>query len=432
MTTLGEIFRRYGPAYRARYGSTLSESQLQAMHAIAQCRTEALGGHVYSCPDCQTTRYSYHSCRNRHCPTCQQEASQTWLAEQQALLLPVPYFLVTFTLPAELRAVAHQHPETIYPLLFQAAAAALQQLAHDPRFLGGQIGMLGVLQTWTRDLRYHPHIHFLVPALALSPDRKRWLVGNGDFLVHVKPLGQLFRAKFRAGLAKTPWMREVNARAWKQSWVVDCRPVGSGATALKYLAPYIFRIALSNNRIERVANDEVTFHYTDGKTGQKKRTTLPVEAFISRFLAHVLPKGFVKVRYYGLLCPSKRQLLKEARSSLMLRQAPLELPAQAAAPESGRAEPKVRCCPSCGQEMQLVKTLQPQRGRERPPGSVPQPMSRGPPRSTCAHAELVSATRCASRIWLMACALVVVTSLANDHGSSARSTKPPKDVTIRA
>jgi hypothetical protein len=318
MITLGEIFRRYGSTYRARAGSTLSESQIQAMQAIAQCRTEVLGGHVYCCPECQTSRYSYHSCRNRHCPTCQQEASEAWLAAQQALLLPVPYFLVTFTLPAELRTIARQQPETIYPLLFHAASAALQQLAHDPRFLGGQMGMLGVLQTWTRDLRYHPHVHFLVPALALAPEGQRWLVGKRDFLVHVKPLGQLFRAKFRAGLAKTPWTREVNTRAWTQSWVVDCRPVGSGTTALKYLAPYIFRIALSNNRIERVADDEVTFRYTDGKTGAKQRTTLPVDAFISRFLAHVRPKGFVKVRSYGLLHPSKRQLLKQARSVLML------------------------------------------------------------------------------------------------------------------
>lgn len=379
MTTLGELFRRDGPAYRARLGSSLSDSQHQAMQAIAQCRTEALGGHVYTCPECQTTRYSYHSCRNRHCPTCQQEASATWLVSQQALLLPVPYFLVTVTLPAELRAIARQHPEALYPLLFHASSTALQQLARDRRFLGGQIGMLGVLQTWTRDLRFHPHIHFLVPALALSAEGKRWLVGKRDFLVHVKPLGQLFRARFRAGLAKTPWAHEVNPRAWKQSRVVDCRPVGSGATALQYLAPYIFRIARCNNRIERVANDEVTFRYTDGKTGQKKRTTLPVEAFISRFLAHVLPKGFVKVRYYGLLCPGKRRLLAEARSILRLRQAVVEPPVQAVAPQPQRAAPDVRCCPSCGQEMQLAQTLQPQRRREQALQPVPQATSRGPP-----------------------------------------------------
>ncbi len=380
MTMLGEIFRRYGPAYRARFGRSLSPSQLQAMQAIAQCRTEALGGHVYTCPFCQVTRYSYHSCRNRHCPTCQQDATQVWLAEQHALLLPVPYFLVTFTLPSELRAIARQQPETIYPLLFRTSAAALQQLAQDPRFLGGQIGMLGVLQTWTRDLRYHPHVHYLVPALALAPDGTRWQLGNSDFLVHVKPLGDLFRAKFRVGLRQTPWAGQVDAHAWAKSWLVDCRPVGSGASALKYLAPYIFRIALSNNRIERVANEAVTFRYTERKTGAQKRATLPVDVFIGRFLAHVLPKGFVKVRSYGLLHPSKRQLLAEVRSILALQQTAPSHPHAVAAPESLVAVPDVRRCPSCGQPMQLVQTLPAKRQQERPVAMVGEPLSRGPPK----------------------------------------------------
>ena len=379
MTTLGDIFRHYGPAYRARFGRSLSASQLQAMQAIAQCRTEALGGHVYTCPSCQTTRYSYHSCRNRHCPTCQQEATQAWLAEQQGLLLPVPYFLVTFTLPSELRALARQQPETIYPLLFRTSAAALQQLAQDPRFLGGQIGMLGVLQTWTRDLRYHPHVHYLVPALALASDGKRWLIGKHDFLVHVKPLGELFRAKFRLGLRQTPWAGQIHACAWAKPWVVDCRPVGNGTSALKYLAPYIFRIALSNNRIERVANDAVTFRYTEGKTGAQKRATLPVDTFIGRFLGHVLPKGFVKVRSYGLLHPSKRRLLAEVRSILALGQAVPPQPRAAAAPEPLVVVPDVRRCPSCGQPMQLVQTLQPQQHHQQVLTPVGEPSSRGPP-----------------------------------------------------
>jgi hypothetical protein len=383
MTTLGEIFRRYGPAYRARFGRTLSASQLQALQTIAQCRTEALGGHVYICPACQFTRYSYHSCRNRHCPTCQQDATQAWLVEQQALLLPVPYFLVTFTLPSELRALARQQPQTLYPLLFRTSATALQQLAQDPRFLGGQIGMLGVLQTWTRDLRYHPHVHYLVPALALAPDRKRWLVGKSDFLVHVKPLGELFRAKFRVGLRQTPWAGQVDARAWAKPWVVDCRPVGSGASALKYLAPYIFRIALSNNRIEQVANDAVTFRYTEGKTGAQKLATLPVDTFIGRFLAHVLPKGFVKVRYYGLLHPSQRQLLTEVRSLLALDQAAPTWPRAAAAPEPLVTVPHVDRCRLCGQPMHLVQTLLPKRQQERLVAMVAEPSSRGPP-----HAEV--------------------------------------------
>jgi hypothetical protein len=383
MITLGEIFRRYGPAYRVRCGHALSTSQLQAMQAIEACRTEALGGHVYTCSSCQFTRYSYHSCRNRHCPTCQQDATQAWLDMQHALLLPVPYFMVTFMLPSELRARARAHPETLYPLLFRTSAAALQQLAQDPRFLGGQIGMLGVLQTWTRDLRYHPHVHYLVVALALTPDAKRWLVGKHDFLLHVKPLGQLFRAKFRVGLGQTPWADQVDARAWAKSWVVDCRPVGTGVSALKYLAPYIFRIALSNNRIEQVANGEVTFRYTEGKTGAKKRATLPLNTFIGRFLAHVLPKGFVKVRSYGVLAVGKRRLLAEVRSILALRQAVPPPPRTAAAPEPLVAPPQadVRRCPSCRQPMQLVQTLPPKRQHERQAVMVGEVSSRGPPHS---------------------------------------------------
>jgi hypothetical protein len=295
--------------------------------------------------------------------------------------LPVPYFLVTFTLPSELRAIARTHPETIYPLLFRTSAAALQQLAQDPRFLGGQIGMLGVLQTWTRDLRYHPHVHYLVPALALTPDAKRWLVGKHDFLLHVKPLGELFRAKFRAAVRQTAWAGQVDARAWAKSWVVDCRPIGSGVSALKYLAPYIFRIALSNNRIERVANETVTFRYTEGKTGAQKQATLPVDTFIGRFLAHVLPKGFVKVRYYGLLHPSQRQLLAEVRGLLALYHPPPPPSSMAAASEPLVTAPAVGRCPSCGQPMQLVQTLPPKRQHARVVAMVGEVSSRGPPKS---------------------------------------------------
>ena len=296
MTTLGAIFRRYGPQYRARYGHHMSADQHVAMHATLHCRTEALGGHVYACPSCQVMRYSYHSCRNRHCPTGQQDATQAWLAEQHALLLPVPYFLVTFTLPSELRALARQQPETLYPLLFRASAAALQQLAHDPRFLGGQIGMLGVLQTWTRDLRFHPHVHYLVPAIARAADGMLRRPRNPAFLVAAKPLAMLFRAKLRAALQQTNLYQDIPHETWQQAWVVDCRRVGSGAAALKYLAPYIFRVALSNNRIERLADDQVTFRYIEAATGRTKHCMLPADTFIRRFLEHVVPKGFVKVR----------------------------------------------------------------------------------------------------------------------------------------
>jgi hypothetical protein len=335
------------------------------MTAIAQCRTAALGGHVATCATCATVRYSYHSCRNRHCPTCQQDAAQTWLARQHNLLLPVPYFLVTFTLPSELREVARQHQRRIYRLFFRTSAAALQQLAQDPRFVGGQIGMLGVLQTWTRDLRYHPHIHYLVPAVGLVADGT-WVVGNRRFLVHAKPLAILFRATFQAAMRHTTLHAQVPAATWQQAWVVDCRAVGSGHTALRYLAPYIFRVALSNNRIVALANDAVTFRYQDGNTRQRKTCTLPAAEFMQRFLQHVLPKGFVKVRYYGLFSPGKRRLLAYLRHLLVLTTG---MAGPAARSQPPTTLPHLPVCPVCGQLMQVVPLL-PRRSRG-PPGSAP-------------------------------------------------------------
>jgi hypothetical protein len=233
MVELADIFRQYGPAYRAKFAEQLLPSQLAAMRAIEQCRTEVLGGHVYYCPACEETCYSYHSCRNRHCPKCQHNAAQVWLEKQRDLLLPVPYFLVTFTLPAGLRAVAYRHQQVLYDLLFRTSAEALQQLALDPRFVGGRSGLFGVLQTWTRDLRFHPHIHFLVPGGGLAPDGETWRRAKNHFFVHVKPLARLFRAKFRDALRKTGLFAQVAPATWSQDWVVDCRPVGTGESALK-------------------------------------------------------------------------------------------------------------------------------------------------------------------------------------------------------
>ncbi len=371
MTTLGEIFRRYGPAYRDQCGLRLSASQRAAMAAIEQCRTEALGGQVYTCPRCATRRYSYHSCRNRHCPTCQHDQAQRWLAKQQALLLPVPYFLVTFTLPAQLRALARQHPRQLYSVLFRSSATALQQLAADPRFLGGQLGMVGVLQTWTRDLRYHPHIHYLVPAGAYAPADGRWLPAKGRFLVHVKPLAKLFRGKVRAALQQLGWARELPAATWSIAWVVDCRAVGSGAAALTYLAPYVFRVALSNKRIVAVVNDQITFCYRDAATKKTKRSTVAATEFIGRFLQHVLPKGFVKVRYFGLFRPGNRAVLAQVRALLAVPTAPCSASqggATVAVTGGEQMVPLALRCPVCGTQMELTQTL-PSTSRS-PPGEL--------------------------------------------------------------
>jgi hypothetical protein len=267
------------------------------------------------------------------------------------LLLPVPYFLITFTLPSELRDVAYRHQRTVYKLLFRASAAALMQLARDPRFLGGQIGMLGVLQTWTRDLRFHPHIHYLVPAVGVSATGGICRPRNSAFLVPVKALAILFRAKLRAALRQSPLYAQVDAATWRQAWVVDCRPVGNGAAALKYLAPYIFRVALSNNRLVGVQDDRVTFRYRDGTSKQLRTCTLPALSFLGRFLQHVLPKGFVKVRYYGLFSHRQQAQLAAVRAQL-LRTERVAAPGRSPAlpPRLPERAPVMRC-PVCGQPM---------------------------------------------------------------------------------
>jgi len=333
------------------------------MQAIEQCRTEALGGQVYYCDACDEALYSYHSCKNRHCPKCQNDAAQDWLERQRDLLLPVPYFMLTFTLPAGLRAVARSHQKLIYNLLFRASAAATQKLARDPRFVGGKIGMIGVLHTWARDLSYHPHVHYLVPAGGLAPDGESWLSSRERFLVHVKPLSILFRAKFRDALKETDLFDQVPHDVWNQGWVVHCQPVGRGEAALKYLAPYIFRVAISNNRILEVKDGSVTFRYTASDTGQTRYCTLTAEEFIRRFLQHVLPKGFVKVRYYGLFSSGNRPLLAQVRQLLGGTGSPQ--PTQSR-PEDATPPDRTHYCPKCGKRMVLLQIIRP-RGRC-PPG----------------------------------------------------------------
>lgn len=268
MSTLAEIVHEYGASYREKFDDRLLPSHRRALRDIAQCRTGVLGGHVYHCATCDETHYQYHSCQNRHCSQCQHNAAQEWLAKQQALLLPLPYFMVTFTLPATLREVARGNQRTIYNLLFRTSAAALQELARDPRYVGGQIGLVGVLHTWGRNLSYHPHVHYLVPAGGLTADVQQWHTARHNFLVPVRALSRLFRAKFRDALKRTDLFDSVPVETWHSEWVVHCQPVGNGLSALNYLAPYIFRVAISNNRILKSAGGKVTFRYRVADTKQ--------------------------------------------------------------------------------------------------------------------------------------------------------------------
>jgi len=341
------------------------------MEKIIACRTEELGGEVFLCEPCQEYRYSYHSCQDRHCPKCGNDKADDWLAMQNALLLPVKYFMLTFTLPDTLNAVARSNQAFIYSIFFQTAAAALQKLARDPKFLGGQLGFFGVLQTWARDLAYHPHLHFIVAGGGLSPDGTTWLPVRGKFLVPVKALSKIFRAKFRDALKKKKpeLFRHLPPETWKKDWVVDCRPVGSGERALKYLAPYIFRVAISNRRLSKLENGHVTFQYRDGESKQFKIKTVTAEEFIRRFLQHVLPPRFIKVRYYGFLSARHRPRLEKVKELLNVKPVATE-PTNAAGPtdpedtEAPEAwEAHVMRCPKCGGVMKLIDEIAPKRTR---------------------------------------------------------------------
>jgi hypothetical protein len=269
------------------------------------------------------------------------------MQKQHNRLLPTHYFLVTFTLPGELRLIARSNQKVIYNLLFKSSAAALQKLAKDPRFVGGDIGMMGGLHTWQRDMRFHPHVHFIVPGGGLSLDRSKWLPSKADFFVPVEALSPIFRAKFRDALKKTDLFDYVPAEVWLKDWVVHCKPVGNGNNALKYLAPYIYRIAITNNRIEKLENGQVSFRFKNSDTNQWQTATLPVFDFIHRFLQHVLPKGFVKIRYYGFLSPNKRNLLAVAK--YLLGDSP--------GPEVTPTLSQQYICPDCGAKLRWVKSL---------------------------------------------------------------------------
>jgi DNA-directed RNA polymerase subunit M/transcription elongation factor TFIIS len=317
MIELADIFRRHGPEYRAKFQDRMPQSHLDAMEAIEQCRTEALGGQVYQCMACGEPEYSYHSCQNRHCPKCHTDEATQWLEKPRELLLPVPSCLVTFTLPEELRPVARSQQKRIDNLLFQTSAAALKVLAMAPPYLGGQIGMVGVLHTWTRAMAYHPHIPSLVPGGAPSPQGSPWLSPRDDsWLVPVRALSKIFRGQFTEALTKAGLLDQVPSHVGPKEWVTHGESAGTGTEVLTYLAPYIRRIAITNNRIDKLEDGQVTFRFKESGSQAWKHLTLPAEERIRRFLQHVLPKGLIKVSYYGFLSPHCRQSLAQIRRLL--------------------------------------------------------------------------------------------------------------------
>ena len=334
MLELAEIFRDAGPAYVQAHAERMLPSHRRAMHDIVRCRTPALGGSLYRCDDCGALDYAYHSCRNRHCPKCQEERAQVWLARVRTRLLPCDHYLLTFTHPHQLCAVARSHQEIIYAALLREAAAAVQTLADDRTWVGGTLGIMAVLHTWSRPVEYHPHAHLLVTAGALAPDGTAWVKpAHARFLMPGYALSPIFRAKMRDAVARAGLAGAVDPRVWERSWTVHLQQIGRGEHAAHYLSRYVYHVALTNHRLERVEHGRVTFRYTHARTQETRRVTLPVHAFMARFLQHVLPRGFTKIRYYGLLSPTGRAELERARHLLALHAAAPARPC-AATPET--------------------------------------------------------------------------------------------------
>jgi hypothetical protein len=365
MIEVADILRLHGPAYRQHH--VLLPSQQRVIEDLVRCRTAACGGQLYRCDHCGQEHYSYHSCRNRHCPKCHREQTECWLSHHRARLLPCAYYLLTFTLPAPLRSLAYAQQKALYGLLLSSAAAALQKLAWDPRYVGGRLAMLAVLHTWTRALLYHPHVHLLVSAGGLSRDCQQWIgARNPAFLVPCFALSKIFRGKFRSGLKKLGWLGPVPSAVWKQNWVVHCQHAGQGQKVLDYLGRYVFRVAITNSRLERFEQGQVTFRYRDNRSQQIQHLRLGAGEFIGRFLQHVLPRGLVKVRSYGLFSANSADKLEKARTLLQAQRAasahqPLSF-GDTGSSTSPDASP--RLCPACKTgHLVLVASLLPQRTR---------------------------------------------------------------------
>jgi hypothetical protein len=375
---VADIFRDHGPAWRRANTGHVSLGQLKVMSAIESCRTAALGGHVARCEKCSYTHIAYNSCRNRHCPKCQGVAAKEWLAEREAELLPVPYYHVVFTLPAQISNIAYQNKAVIYDLLFKASAETLITIAADPKHLGARIGVLSVLHSWGSALTHHPHVHMIVPGGGISLDGNKWVACRPGFFLPVRVLSRLFRRLFldklvaahiagqlqffgnHAPLADAQAFAAYLAPARKAEWVVYAkRPFGGPEAVLAYLSRYTHRVAISNSRLIALDDKGVTFKWKDYRVEGRDRfklMTLAVDEFIRRFLIHVLPRGFHRIRHYGLFANGSRaDNIARARELLAVPK-----PHSKAADADTIEEPPTLAhpCPCCGGRMIIIETFE--------------------------------------------------------------------------
>jgi hypothetical protein len=393
---VADVVREHGDEYLAKHGGTAA--QRKVLRAVQNCRTAALGGHVEACDHCGHQQVAYNSCRNRHCPKCQGPATARWLKARESELLPVPYFHLVFTLPAALRPLALQNPRVVYAVLMQAAAQTLLEVAANPRHLGAEIGFLVVLHTWGQNLMEHPHVHCVIPAGGLAPDGARWIRCRKGFFLPVRVLSCVFRGKFismlkqaltrgdltfhggLADLAQAGAFERLLDQTVRRDWVVYAkRPFGGPEQVLKYLARYTHRVAISNRRLLVLDDGQVTFRWKDyAHGGQQRRMTLSAVEFIRRFLLHVLPSGFVKIRHYGFMANRVRQTKRELCRRLLgvVNDPPAPSVSEghpaSGLPSTAESEPWRRRCPHCqGGHLRIVEQIAPQIGRPRPVLAAP-------------------------------------------------------------
>lgn len=322
---LADVVRRFAEPYKQQFGYLMLPSHHRALHDIAGCMTETMGGGRYHCRDCNETFWSYHGCRNRSCPKCHGRQIADWLKCRSAEILPCRYFHLVATVPSELRSLFLRHQKTLYGLLMKVAADAVRDLAAEKRYVGAQVGILAVLHTWTGQLHHHPHVHMLVTGGGVTDDGTAWHDAPNEFLVPVKRLSPVISRRFAEAMQKgyPDLFRQIPAHVWSRQWCSYCKPYGKGQSAvLNYLARYVFRIAITNHRLVSMDKTHVTFRYKDRDTDQWKIERLEGIQFLRRFLLHVLPKGFHKVRYYGLWHPCKRDRQARARLLLELKTTP--------------------------------------------------------------------------------------------------------------
>jgi hypothetical protein len=370
-----EVLCRWAPAYLKQFGAAMPSRQREVLQRLLACRTPALGGALYYCPKCDHRHFSYHSCNDRHCPQCGGQDAQQWLDENGPLLLPVNYFLVTFTVPEGLRRWIRSHPTLGYDLLLAASSQALQDLAQNPKRLGATLGLLAVLHTWTRTLEYHPHVHYLVPGGGLSLDQRQWVATQPRFFLPVKALSDRCRTLFREALQQQmpQALADLPPQVWKQRWVVHSLPAGSGQNALRYLSRYVFKTATGNRQLQLLPNGRLRWPFRHSGTGAWRQIELEPLEFIRRFLQHVLPLSFHRVRRFGWLHPAGRARFRRVRALLKLP--PLLSVAEQAAWQGSTPGPSATAtaapqpllpktgalyCPRCGHALVLIGQCHPQ------------------------------------------------------------------------